>query len=162
MYIIHFNQSWRITGENVCYTRLECKKAYPNTPIVYSKWPPKWAEEQDFWAKLGFREWMITIVKKCKWHKYKINQNLPSCMLLNKKIIIILWLNFEIFIIKKCQKFLFCCHFCKHCFSCSSLILAECLYVSTISVAKHSIKRVGLCFLGCSGNKIKDFLMNGS
>ena len=31
------------------------------TPTVCSKWPPIRAEEQE-----GFREWMITIVKKCK------------------------------------------------------------------------------------------------
>ena len=78
-------QSRRIIGENACYTRLECKKAYSNTPIVYSKWPPKWTEEQDFWAKLGFREWMITIVKTCKWHKHKPNQKLLRCILLCKK-----------------------------------------------------------------------------
>ena len=135
------------------------QKAYSNSLF---KMATKMSRRTGLLSKLGFREWMITIVKKCKWHKYKINQKLPSCTLLKKKIIIILWLNFEIFIIKKCQKLLFCCHFCKHCFSCSSLILAKCLYVSTISVAKHSIKRVGLCFLRCSGNKIKDFLMNGS
>ena len=123
LYIIRTNQSWRINGENVCYIGLEYKKAYSNTPIVYSKWSPKWSEEQDFWAKLGFREWMITIVKKHKWHKYKPNQKLPSCMLLRKKNII-LWHSFEIFI-KKRQKSLFCRHFCKHCFSCSSLILAK-------------------------------------
>ena len=46
-----------MAGENVCYTTLECKKGCSNTPIVYSKWSPKWAEEQDFWVKLGFREW---------------------------------------------------------------------------------------------------------
>ena len=154
-------QSRRIIGENACYTRLECKKAYSNTPIVYSKWPPKWAKEQDFWAKLGFREWMITIVKKCKWHKYKPNQKLLSCMLLWKKIIKILWHSFEIFIFKKREKSLFCRHFCKHCFSCSSLIPAKCLYVFTISVAKHSIKRVG-CFLISFGNKLQDFLVNRS
>ena len=83
--IIRTNQSWRINGENVCYTRLECKKAYSNKPIVYSKWPSKWSEEQKFWEKLGFRESMITTIKKCKWHKYKLNQKLPSCMSLRKK-----------------------------------------------------------------------------
>ena len=51
----------------------------------------------------------------------------PSCLLLRKKIIIILWLGFEIFIIKKRQKSLFCRHFYKHCFSCSLLIPAKCL-----------------------------------
>ena len=93
-------------------------------------------------TKLWFREWMITIVKKCKWNKYKLNQKLVNCMLLRKKIIIILWHSFEILVIKKCQKSLFCRHFCKHCFSCSSLIPAKYLYVSIISVAKHSVKRV--------------------
>ena len=124
------NHWWK----NVYYTGLECKKAYSNTPIVYLKWPPKWAVEQDFWAKLG--------TKKCKWEKYKFNQKLPSCMLLRKTIIIILWLSFEIFMIKRCQKLLFFRHFCKHCFSSFSVIPAKCLYVSTISVAKHSIKRI--------------------
>ena len=123
------------------------------TPTVCSKWPPIRAEEQK-----GFREWMmITIVKKCKWHKYKLNQKLPSCMLVWKNIIKILWHSFEIFVFKKRDKLLFCRHFCKHCFSCSSLILAKCLYVSTVSVAKYSIKRVGLCFLICFGNNLKDF-----
>ena len=103
---------------------------------------------------------MITIVKKCKWHKYKPSQKLPSCMLLKKKIVIILRLSFEIFIIKKGQKSLFCHHFCKHCFSCHFLILAKFLYVSTISVTKHSIKKITLCFFRCFGNKIKDFLMH--
>ena len=85
LYVIHTNQSWRITSENAFYTRLECKKAYSNAAVVYSKCPPKWAKVQDFWAKLGFWEWMKTIVKKCTWHKYKLNQKLPSCMLLRKK-----------------------------------------------------------------------------
>ena len=97
--------------------------------------------------------------KKCKWHKYKPNQKLLSCLLLWKKINI-LWHSFEILIFKKHEKSLLCCHFCKHCFSCSSLIPAKCLYVSTISVAKHSIKRVGLCFLICFGYKLQDFLIN--
>ena len=97
--------------------------------------------------------------KKCKWHNYKPNQKLLSCMLLWKKIIKILWHSFEIFIFKKREKSLFCLHFCKHCFSCSSLIPAYSLYVSTISVAKHSIKRVGVCFLICFGNKLQDFLI---
>ena len=56
-------------------------------------------------------------------------------MLLWKKKI--LWHSFEIFIFKKREKSLFCCHFCKHCFSYSSVIPAKC-FVSTISVAKHS------------------------
>ena len=84
-----------------------------------------------------------------------------NCTSLEKKIII-LWHSFEIFIFKTRQKSLFCRHFWKHCFSCSSLIPAKYLYVSTISVAKHLIKRVGLCFLRCFSNKTKDFLMNGS
>ena len=49
----------------------------------------------------------------------------------------ILWHSFEIFIFKKREKSLFCRHFCKHCFSYSSVIPAKC-FVSTISVAKHS------------------------
>ena len=63
LHIIHTNQSWRITGENACYTRSECEKGYTNTTIVFSKWLLKWAKEQGFWAKLGFREWMIIIIK---------------------------------------------------------------------------------------------------
>ena len=136
-----------------------------NTPIASSKWPPKWAEEQDFWAKLGFREWVVTLVKKCKWHKYSFNRKLLVACYSGKEIIVILWLNFEIFIIEKCQKLLFCRHFCKDCFFFSSLIPAKCLYVSRISVAKHSTKRVISRVLRSFGYKIKDFydfLMNGS
>ena len=162
MYTIRTNQSWRIIGENACYTRLDCKKTCCNTPIVYSKWPPKWAKEQGFWAKLGFREWMIIIIKNVSETNISSIKSCRVACYSGKKIIIILWDSFEISIIKKRQKSLFCCHFCKHCFSCSSLIPAKYLYVSTISVAKHSIKRVGSCFLRCFGNKIKDFIMNGS
>ena len=133
-----------------------------NTPIVYSKWSPKWAEEQDFWAKLEFREYVITLVKKCKWHKFRFNQKPLVACYSGKEIIIILWLGFEIFIIEKCQKSLFCRHFCKHCFFFSALIPAKCLYVSRISVGKHSMKRVISCFLKSFGNKIIDFLMEGS
>ena len=138
----------------MCYTRLECKKEYSNTLIAYSKWPPKWAEEQDFWAKLGFRKWMITIVKNVSdTNKSSIKTYRVACYS-GKKL-------FEIFVFKTREKSLFCRHFYKHCFSCFSLIPAQCLYFSTIPVAKHSIKIVGLCFLIWFGNKLKDFLING-
>ena len=136
LYIKRTNQFWRINGENLYYNRLKRQKTYSNTPIVYSKWLPKWSTEQET------RVYRIddNYRKKCKWHKYKLNQNLLSCMLLRNKIIIILWHSLEIFIIKKRQKSLFSRHFCKHCFSSSSLLPAKYLYVSTISVAKHSKK----------------------
>ena len=133
-----------------------------STPIVYSKWPPKWAEEQDFWAKLELREWVITLIEKCKWHKFRFSQKPLVACYLGKEIIIILWVSFEIFIIEKCQKSLFCRHFCKHCFFFSSLIPAKCLHVSRISVVKHSMKRVVSRFLKSFVYKITDFLMNGS
>ena len=129
--------------------------------MVYSKRRPKWAEEQDFWAKLGFTEWTITIIKKCDPNISPTKSCWVACYSV-KKIIKILWHSFEIFVFKKREKSLFCCHFCKHCFSCSSQIPAKCLYVYTFSVAKHSIKRVGLCSLISFGNKLKDFLINRS
>ena len=104
----------------------------------------------------------MTIVKKCKWHKYKLNLKLPTCILLRKKNYYNPMTQSWNIYYQKTSKIAILSPFCKHCFSCSSLIPSKYLYVSTISVAKHSIKRVGLCFLRYFGNKIKDFLMNGS
>ena len=78
-----------------------------------------------------------------------------------KKIIKILWHSFETFIFKKREKSLFCRHFCKHCFSCSSLIPTKCLYVSTISVAKHSIKSQDYVFSFVSVINSRIFSING-
>ena len=105
----------------------------------------------DNYRKKDVSDTNISSIKSCQVACYS-----------GKKIIKILWHSSEIFVLKKREKLLFCRHFCKHCFSCSSLIPTKCLYVSTISVAKHSMKRVGLCFLRCFGNKIKNFLVNGS
>ena len=160
MYIIQTNQSGRIIGENACYTRLESKKAYPNTPMIYSKWLPKWAKEQDFWAKLEFREWMITIVKrnisdtnispiKSCWVacysgkkllksydtvlKYLFSKNVK-----NRYFVAIFVNIFFLFFANSREIFI--------CFNNSS--------------GQTFNKKSRLCFLVCFGNKLKDFLNN--
>ena len=104
----------------------------------------------DNYRKKNVSDTNISSIKSCRLVCYAGN-----------KIYILLWHSFEIFIIKKLQKSLFCCHFCKQCFSCSLLILAKYLCFHNFSGQTFN-KTSRLCFVRCFGNKIKDFLINGS